>query len=969
MMSLLLIAENIGSLLSSILVIPYVIEETLVRSLFEYIKTSTSQLQKQETLLQFLLAVLQEEEQNTFLNTLLICLQRIYRRTALSFDFENQKCVLKILHLIFSDAALRKYCLKNILFQKESCYRILSFVSINCIDKISFKNFVDLNYWSSRNGGFEIGCRQEYYSKVKEIGVTVQELRDLQVSLFSLLLTADDAESYNDSSRALFLLKFRNLIKNQVITSRPSFSPLISTSVFHSFFTICLFVFNRLWKMELEELPSEKTIKPSIFFDDVLEYFEIQRLGGLESHLKKQHASELKNTLDILKQNTQNSYMENNSCDNDILLLSCQIFSSLKTKDDNCLNSVFNVRNSQPSSSRTVLGEILVSLNEGIQKINVQGLKPQPVRTKDELQTSLLHLFDGTVLLYHHSGHKYMEKVAAQTDAFFDNVKYYEDLQAKIKKYMEEDENYSSTVLHELRNSAIVMDSKLKDQCYHHAWNLATVLSLENTKKMLLFLKIVLGALQESSKIGCLFTFVPDFYIETLTQVSQDLNCLISCDQNSKRNDFENFIFYQPGGFDIPKPISQEYFNLLKNVGEFLALHFSDPRIVYADSKDFLIQALAGFVCQRPGLEALESIPVKSREAMIISLLKPYENRAWAQNNWILVRFWKGKGFGFRFTKSPHLNNRLGPKPTHYEIPNVLSYAPYPSDVFLHHTSEALKQPEISTPFLNSLLNQLNWVFSEFIGMLQEMAVSVAPNVFLDPNRQDSKPLLTRLIQVLCQVLNRVSFSSGCFSHVVNLEIPGLETIHYFPMLTAVIGIICSLLKEDIEHGKGKQVISPATKGFLDDPSFQMNSIYSFVGGKSALRPAALYVNSNDSNSLPISNLFTSPECDCKRQKFCLRRYPDSVSEQELRMVVNVINHLEKMSSFQQNANIEDNDSLCTICYASSVDAIFVPCGHTSCTQYLMNQTDCFFCMKLIELVKDNTGKVIYTSSKLANPP
>lgn len=59
MMCLLLIAENIGSLLSSILVIPYVIEETLVRSLFENIKTSTSQLQKQETLLQFLLAVLQ----------------------------------------------------------------------------------------------------------------------------------------------------------------------------------------------------------------------------------------------------------------------------------------------------------------------------------------------------------------------------------------------------------------------------------------------------------------------------------------------------------------------------------------------------------------------------------------------------------------------------------------------------------------------------------------------------------------------------------------------------------------------------------------------------------------------------------------------------------------------------------------------------------------------------------------------
>jgi len=28
------------------------------------------------------------------------------------------------------------------------------------------------------------------------------------------------------------------------------------------------------------------------------------------------------------------------------------------------------------------------------------------------------------------------------------------------------------------------------------------------------------------------------------------------------------------------------------------------------------------------------------------------------------------------------------------------------------------------TAFLNSLLNQLNWAFSEFIGMLQEVALS-----------------------------------------------------------------------------------------------------------------------------------------------------------------------------------------------------------------------------------------------------
>lgn len=53
------------------------------------------------------------------------------------------------------------------------------------------------------------------------------------------------------------------------------------------------------------------------------------------------------------------------------------------------------------------------------------------------------------------------------------------------------------------------------------------------------------------------------------------------------------------------------YQTLLTNVGEFLALHFCDTRIVYADSKDSLIQALAGFVCHKATLTALENMPLQ----------------------------------------------------------------------------------------------------------------------------------------------------------------------------------------------------------------------------------------------------------------------------------------------------------------------------------------------------------------------
>lgn len=95
-----------------------------------------------------------------------------------------------------------------------------------------------------------------------------------------------------------------------------------------------------------------------------------------------------------------------------------------------------------------------------------------------------------------------------------------------------------------------------------------------------------------------------------------------------------------------------------------------------------------------------------------------------------------------------------------------------------------LNNEPLTTTFINSMLNQLNWAFSEFIGMLQEiqnissrpervfiesrqlkicatcfdlslallrvleMVSNIAPGVFTDPDRPNSELLLSRLYQV-----------------------------------------------------------------------------------------------------------------------------------------------------------------------------------------------------------------------------
>ena len=57
--------------------------------------------------------------------------------------------------------------------------------------------------------------------------------------------------------------------------------------------------------------------------------------------------------------------------------------------------------------------------------------------------------------------------------------------------------------------------------------------------------------------------------------------------------------------------------------------------------------------------------------------------------------------------------------------------------------------------------------------------------------------------QLLCQVLNRVSSQAGCFQHVVTLNIPDLETVDHFPILTAVVGVMLALLRDDIQKFDG----------------------------------------------------------------------------------------------------------------------------------------------------------------------
>jgi Kip1 ubiquitination-promoting complex protein 1 len=288
--------------------------------------------------------------------------------------------------------------------------------------------------------------------------------------------------------------------------------------------------------------------------------------------------------------------------------------------------------------------------------------------------------------------------------------------------------------------------------------------------------------------------------------------------------------------------------------------------------------------------------------------------------------------------------------------------------VFQKHICDVLRGDiEGSTKLIDTMLNQLNWAFSEFVRLLQdldeviirpgslrdpldgqklkicatcfdicvsllrviEMIVSLVPELLLGILTLHSELLLHRLIQMLCQVLARVGGSHNVFDRIVHLRLPGLETVDHFPILVAVVGVLVQLVISDKGLVEQRRVLS----AIVGEPGFQLGSV-EFLLGQSAL-PS------------------TSSDRQC--QPFNLAMYKE-VSEVEVQQLQQLLTLLSSQVLHVDAQDIDD-ELLCSICYARVKSVAFVPCQHQSCrpciTHQMMSRNECFFCKAKIDDVVD----------------
>uniref|UniRef100_A0A8C1X100 RING-type E3 ubiquitin transferase n=1 Tax=Cyprinus carpio TaxID=7962 RepID=A0A8C1X100_CYPCA len=834
----------------------YLVEDVLMNFLLSILEGggSVDEHPLIQQLLDLFWLLMEDHEVNECLKQLMMSLLRAYRFSPIIPDLGFQIHYLRLTTAILRHEKSRKYLLSNVLFD---VLRSVVFFYIKTplrVKEAGLDELIPTTWWPTRfdkEGKDERDTceetaeerlrRRAYERGCHRLKKRIEVVEELQVQILRLMLNNKD-KGTGEASRYIFLNKFRKFLQENT-SNRGNPTVLCPPEYMVCFIHRLITAIRSYWDEGKRKSPGsisseDAYVPPQLFYNGKVDYFDLQRLGGLLSHLKKTLKDDLAAKANIIIDPAEIQASSMDDLDEDEETGAAQRPSGAVAMGGALARPSWL---SSPTLGRAnrFLSTAAVSLMTPRrplappEKVKVRTLAVEQ-RTEEDIEgshgndglllgrpleepdqpiteKSLLEILDGVVMMYNLSVHQQLGKMVVVSDDVHEYAVALKDTEEKIARCP----SRRLDILEELQKSQKVFAEKLNHLSRRLAWINATIYSKEKMLDVYWLLRVCIRTIEHSDSTGSLFAFMPEFYLNVAMNSYSALKNYFSP---------SNCMEELPG-----------YEETLTQLAAILAQHFADPRIVGTDIKDSLMQALASYVCYPQSLRAVERIPEEQRMAMMRNLLAPYEQRPWAQTNWILVRLWRGCGFGYRYTRLPHL---LKTKPEDANLPSLQK--PCPSLLLQRHMAELLSQDkDMAASFLNSVLNQLNWAFSEFIGMIQEiqqaaerpernfvdtrqlkvcatcfdlsvsllrvleMTITLVPEIFLDWTRPSAELLLRRLAQLLNQVLNRVTAERNLFDRVVNLRLPGLESVDHYPILVAVTGILVRILVDSDKHGAG----------------------------------------------------------------------------------------------------------------------------------------------------------------------
>jgi Kip1 ubiquitination-promoting complex protein 1 len=407
----------------------------------------------------------------------------------------------------------------------------------------------------------------------------------------------------------------------------------------------------------------------------------------------------------------------------------------------------------------------------------------------------------------------------------------------------------------------------------------------------------------------------------------------------------------------------------LLNYARMIVALVADKRMVCPDLNVTMIAKVKSLLGEPAYLRLVETDPAVCRGMLEVLITSYNDQRLWVPTTDILARFWSGVGFQDT-----------------YFVPERLSKDHPPG----YHASKVMQEtfatlcptnPVVMTSFLNQLINHLNWTVSEFDQMLEEIRrigdgqlrdggeqvqvyrrcivtytlgvnlLRLLEGVAISRRKMLTSPQdptnLVRVVQVLLLLVRRLYANDSLIDIVLAMKLVPLQCVKKAGMSLPMLGTLMALIGEAALEGEG-----PATKGCIEsNPA--LNAIMRDGGITRTMVDLietrhAQYTTRLDptepTDATRIAEMKIIP-------KFC----------KLLHKTMNVWTAAEEAATGGEGDGSDDDDNVCTICYAYPLTAMFVPCNHRSCTacikRHLMNDTKCFFCNALIgSVVYDGVG-------------
>ncbi|XP_060863040.1 E3 ubiquitin-protein ligase RNF123-like [Metopolophium dirhodum] len=785
-------------------------------------------------------------------------------------------------------------------------------------------------------------CKASYNEAGEKIKKILNQLEKLQIIFLKTLLNDNDQTDTVVSSRVLFSRRFQSFTQENMIYWRNDPILKLPGPVLLSTFFRMSFLLRELWTEELTAGENLR-IHPNIFYLENYNFFGIERIGGTFSYLKNTYNENIKSKLgppfdsrndDDIEIDVEDEMIEINSAAGLITVLTRII---RNTED----------RNANAHIADTVMNRIL---------------------SFDHLPTDKKHVFsvllNNIMCLYHVASHRQLIEYVAFKDRLVDLSIDYAIVDYELR--------ISNENVDMLEHTLKDIEKRICLSMRHVAWLKSLIFLGANEQILEWILSIVSNTVKYCSDVEDeLFRFVPEFYIDNMMGLA-----VLLPDYTNVIQKFDAII------------VAKKWLAML--IAEILLDILNDHRIIHPKTKEIILQGVTLYLTNPKSVVILQSVGKRSRLRAIKSILKPTERKMWIKTNLILMLIWYGSGFAFRYVRPPHLKNKhISTQGALEEIvfSNMGTVRP-PATVLQNDIRTVIAQDkEMASNFINNSLNYLNWAFSEFISLFQEIKDINENNSLVFSSEEENKlkmcgksfiytvtllrviemmihfdrniiidqeGSLGRVFQLICQILNRINASSSTFSRIFQSSLPHMECVHKFTILVATTGVLLSMLdgeinkkvtEENAERPSNISSIPEITDVLISDPNFDLASL-NFI-----ILPAI----END-------------------EPFSLSFYKTYFTKEELKKVGDMYQHLDwYMRRHKSMASSINEEDLCIICYSNKNNVTLRPCKHQCCklciNHHVLYSRVCFYCKGRIELVVDANNSSIVIHDFGTEPP